>query len=176
MNKIPNSPRAIPRPRPAVLLLAAVAALCLLAMPALANPPSDIAIAVDKDTATMTVTITHPVADPATHYVENIKINQNGRIVIDNDYKSQPAKDTFTYTYPVQVLSGDTIRVTARCSLGGSKEGVLTMPTPYATAPPTIPQTAASPEIPAQPPATQKSPAGLLPFIGAAAFLLIRKE
>ena len=176
MDKISRSSSTIPPPRPAILLLAVAATLCLLAMPALANAPSDIHMDYDKSTAQLTVTITHPVADPATHYIENIKINKNGLIVIDNDYKNQPASDTFSYTYPVTVSGGDTIRVTARCVLGGSSEGVFTMPTPFATAPPTIPQTTVPPAIPPSPPATQQSPIGLLPFIGAAAFLLMRKE
>jgi hypothetical protein len=149
--------------RSAAIRIAAILSVCLLVIPVMATPPSDVVVTYNKDAAQISVTITHPVPDPTTHYIRNVKVNQNGRIVIDNDYKSQPTKDTFTYTYPVQVNAGDTIRVTATCVLAGSKEGVLTLPTPSSTAPPTIPPTT----VPAAPaPTTQKSPMGLIPVLG----------
>jgi desulfoferrodoxin (superoxide reductase-like protein) len=141
-------------------MLGVVMALGILAMPALAHAPSDIAVSYDKNAAQLTVTVTHPVDDPTTHYIRNIKVNVNGRVIVDKDYTSQPSKDTFTYTYNVPVGAGDTVRVTAYCVLAGSREAVLTLPTPSSTAPPTISQTT----VPQ--PTTQKSPSGIIPLLG----------
>jgi hypothetical protein len=77
-------------------------AIFLLVLPAGATPPADIVVNYDKTTNQLSVTITHPVPDPTSHYIRNVKININGRVVIDNDYKNQPTKDSFTYTYPVR--------------------------------------------------------------------------
>jgi hypothetical protein len=146
--------------RTAAILLLAAAAISILVMPAFANPPSNVVVTYDKSASQLTVTITHPVDDPSTHYIKNIKINDNGRIVVDRDYTSQPTKDTFSYQYTVPVDAGSTIRVTATCVLAGSTEGVLTLPTPSSTAPPTIP----SATVPQ--PTTQKSPSGFIPLLG----------
>lgn len=149
------------RPRSVLILLAAGLALCILVMPALANAPSSVVVDIQKDTGQMTVTIVHPSADPKTHYIQNVKVKLNERVVIDNDYKSQPTADTFSYTYPIQVSAGDTVRVTATCVLGGSETSVVTLPTPSSTAPPTIVQTTMP-----LPPTTQKSPAGIISLLG----------
>jgi hypothetical protein len=161
MRKNQNTPSSNSSLRNAALIIAVALAACLLVMPALATPPSDVAVKYDKTTSQLAVTITHPTEDPTTHYVKRVTVDVNGRIVIDNEYKSQPTKDVFTYTYPVPVNAGDTVRVTATCSVAGSTEGVLTLPTPTSTAPPTIPPTTVAPV-----PTTQKSPTGLIPFLG----------
>jgi hypothetical protein len=163
MQKTRYSPSSTSLLRNAPLIIAVALAACLLVMPVMANPPSDVAVNIDRAANQIAVTITHPVADPATHYIRNVKVNINGRVVIDNDYKSQPTKDVFTYTYPVPVNAGDTVRVTTTCVLGGDTEKVITLPTPSATAPPTISLSAASP---APAPTTQKSPIGPVPVLG----------
>jgi hypothetical protein len=154
-----------------VIICSVLLAICLLVLPASATPPSEIAVNYDKTTNQLSVTITHPVDDPATHYIRNVKVDINGRIVIDNDYKSQPAKDVFTYTYPVPVNAGDTVRVTATCNLAGSQEKVLTIPTPSGTA-------AATPQSTPAPLPTTKAAPGILPFAGLAVLgiLILRKN
>lgn len=151
----------VPRSRLPLILLAAGFALCILAMPVLAHAPSNVNVVIDKDMGIITVTIAHSSPDPGTHYIDNVKVKLNERVVIDTDYTTQPNMDMFTYIYPVPVNSGDTVRVTARCKLGGSTTGVVTLPTGSATAPPTIPQTT----MPVPSP-TQKSPSGLIPLAG----------
>jgi hypothetical protein len=161
MRKTQNSPFSTSSLKNAALIIAVALSVCLLILPVSANPPSDVTVNIDKAANQIAVTITHPVPDPATHYIRNVKITINGRVVIDNDYKSQPTKDVFTYTYPVPVNAGDTVRVTATCVLGGDTEKVITLPTPSSTAPPTIPPTTVAPV-----PTTQKSPTGLIPLFG----------
>lgn len=144
-----------------VLKVSVIMGICLLVLPAGANPPSDVSIKYDKTTNQVSVTITHPVDNPTTHYLKNVKVNINGRVVSDTDYTSQPTKDVFTYTYPVPVNAGDTIRATATCNLAGLKEGVLTLPTPSSTAPSGSPMTTI-----VSAPVPTKSPLGLIPILG----------
>jgi hypothetical protein len=144
-----------------VIIGSVLLAICLFVLPAGATPPSDITVNYDKTTSQISVTITHVTPDPTTHYIRNVKININGRVVIDRDYTSQPTKDTFTYTYPVPVNAGDTVRVTATCNLAGSGEKVIEIPTPSSTSAPVLQST------PAPLPTTKAAP-GLLPFAGLA--------
>ena len=154
-----------------ILLMAAV----FLILPAAAHNPSDIAISYDPGAEKLSVTITHPVDDPASHFVNKVRVQQNGRTISDPDYKSQPDKNTFTYTYDVRALPGDTFWVLTTCNRGGTleKKFDVTAPTTVTTVPAAVASQA--PVAPAAAP-TQKSPAGLLPVIGAAAFLLMKRE
>ena len=145
---------------PGILSLLVLASLAVcIAAPAAATPPTDIVLAYDNATGQLSATITHPVPNPDAHYIRNVLVQLNGRTVINADYTSQPTKDTFTYTYPIQAQPGDTISVTATCSLFGSLTKSMTVPGPGATG---SGQAAA-----AAPSATPKSPAGLLPLAGA---------
>ena len=156
------------------VILALLFAAVFLAMPAAAHSPSDIQISYDPGSEKLSVTITHPVDDPATHYVSRVKVRQNERTISDPDYKNQPDKNTFTYTYDVKGLPGDTIWVAATCVQGGSLEKKYDIPVPTTL---TTPPTPAAPV--ATPVPTQKSPAGILPVLGALGvgmFLVMRKE
>jgi hypothetical protein len=160
---------------PAALVILAAAA-CLLALPAAAHSPTDMKISYDPNTAKIYVTITHPVDDPATHYLSRVKVKLNGNVISDPDYKSQPTKDTFTLTYDVNAAAGDEVWVTATCVRGGVLEKTYNVPQPV--------RPVTSAQVPstyqAQPsamvPATTKAAAGFLPLSGAlAAVFLIRK-
>jgi hypothetical protein len=161
---------------PALLLVLLVSAALVFVMPATAHAPTDMDIFYDPVTSKLSVTITHPVDDPATHYISKVQVKHNNHVISDPDYKSQPTKDTFTYTYDRQASPPDVFWVLATCSRGGSLEKKYEIPVPTAriTAAPTP---AAAQETPAALPATtQKSPAGLLPALGAAAFLLMLRR
>jgi len=157
---------------PVILALLAAAVLVL---PAAAHSPTAIGISYDPGAEKLWVTITHPVDDPASHYVSKVRVQQNGRTISDPDYKSQPDKNTFTYSYDVRALPGDTFWVLATCSRGGTLEKKFDViaPATATTVPAAVPS-----QAPAAPvPTTQKSPAGLLPLIGAAAAVwLVKKE
>jgi hypothetical protein len=144
-------------------------AVWFLAAPVMAHAPTDMTISFDPSTAKISVTITHPVDDPATHYVSVVRVKQNERVISDPPYKSQPTKDTFTYTYDVNANPGDEIRVTAICIKGGTLEKVYTVPRPSGPTTP-VPSRNPSPALP-----TAKAPAGLLPLFGAAALMIIRR-
>jgi hypothetical protein len=108
----------------------------ILVTPAAANPPSDMSVSYQELSRTLAVTITHPVPNPQSHYIREVLVTINGKTVNDSFYTSQPAPDTFTYTYPIDTVTGDEIGVTATCSLTGSISRTLYNTGPIATTPP----------------------------------------
>jgi hypothetical protein len=161
--------------RRTLILLGILASVAfLIVAPVAAHPPSDIVMSYDPGSEKLSVTVTHVVDDPQTHYIKKLQVWKNGLVISDPDYKSQPTKDTFTYTYDVKATHADTFRAIATCSIAGNLEKVYDVPAP-ATATPRTP--AATPEtLTATPAPTQKSALGLVPILGLAAFLLMRKE
>jgi len=137
-----------------------------LAMPAAAHPPSDMVLSYDELSKELRVTITHTVPNPGEHYVKEVTVSINGKVVNDSRYTSQPAPDTFTYSYPIETGTTDEIEVTATCSLMGSISRTLNNTGPIAPLP--------SSSSDSQPP--QKAAAGFVPLLGAAAAFLIRKK
>lgn len=161
--------------------LVVLAAFALIAVPAAAHSPSDIQLSYNDAAKELTVVITHPVPDPQSHYIRNVKVKVNDVVSVDKDYTSQPSGDSVTYIYSLPLNKGDTIRVTATCNQGPSLTKVMDIPAPAATtasaaapAQSLTPQPAST-SAPAPVP-TQKSALGLLPVIGAAAFLLMKKR
>jgi hypothetical protein len=128
----------------------------IVVFPAAAHAPSDMSISYNELSKVLNVTITHQVPNPQAHYVREVRVTINGNVVHDSQYTSQPAPDTFTYTYPLLPRPGDTIEVTATCSIAGSISRTMYMPGPTATAPG---QTGT-------PPPTQKAVLGIIPVLG----------
>jgi hypothetical protein len=93
---------------------------------AFADPPQDVKLGYDSNSQTLTVTITHK-SSFGFHYVKSVEIKKNGIAVSTNTYDSQPDPATFTYTYKVPAVKGDTLEATANCSLSGSKTATLTV-------------------------------------------------
>jgi hypothetical protein len=137
----------------------------LLILPASAHPPSDISLSYDELAKVLRVTITHTVPNPQEHYISKVTVTINGNVVSDSRYASQPSPDTFTYTYPLETVTGDEIVVTASCVLTGSLSRTLDNTGPVAAIP-----------SPSKQQTTQKAAAGLVPVLGASAVLLIRKK
>jgi hypothetical protein len=135
--------------------LMVLTAVCLLTVPATAHPPSDISVSYQELSRTLVVTITHQVPNPQNHYIKEVLVAINGKTVNDSFYTSQPAPGTFTYTYPIETVTTDEIKVTATCSLAGSISRTL-----YNTGP-----IASTPLPDADLPATKAS-AGLFSLIG----------
>jgi hypothetical protein len=160
---------------PAVVLILA-AAVCLLAMPVAAHAPTAMNISFDPVTAKIYVTITHPVDDPATHYLSRVQVKLNGNVISDPDYKGQPAKDTFTLTYDVNAHSGDEVRVTATCVRGGSLEKTYTVPEPVRSVTTAQVPSTYQAQAPATVPPATKSAGGILPLAGAAVAMLVLKR
>jgi hypothetical protein len=76
----------------------------------------------------LSVTITHTVSDPTSHYVKTVTVMSNGKVVQTMTYSSQPAADTFTYTYTVDAAPGTELSAQASCNYFGSDTGTVTVP------------------------------------------------
>jgi hypothetical protein len=90
-----------------------------------ANPPQEVKLGYDSNSQTLTVTITHKSSFTGFHYVKYVEIKKNGIGVITNTYDSQPDPVTFAYNYKVSAARGDTLEVTATCSISGSTTATL---------------------------------------------------
>ena len=100
---------------------------CLYPQMSFANSPQDVKLEYDAGTQMLTVTITHPSSFPSYHYIKYVEIKKNGADAIKNTYENQPDMDTFSYTYKMPVAEGETLEVTATCSLYGYKTVNLTV-------------------------------------------------
>jgi hypothetical protein len=133
--------------------------LLLLPQGAPAHPPSDLQLAFDEPTRVLSVTITHPVADPATHYVKRVGITAGGATDSGRSYTSQPASSPFTYTYTLRPDVKGEIQVVAECSISGSIARSITV----AEGTPVIPGTVTPPSPPGAPPGTRTTLPGAAP-------------
>ena len=150
---------------PSILyIVAAVLAVFILIPPVSAHPPSDMSVTYNEISKDLRISITHAVPNPGEHYIKEVTVTINGKVVNDSRYTSQPSPDTFTYTYPIGTVTGDEIKVTATCSLSGSISRTL-----YNTG-----SLASTPSPRSQP--TQKAAAGFVPLLGIAAAYLIKKK
>lgn len=147
-------------------IVTAVMVVCLLIPLVSAHSPSGMSVTYDELSKELLVSITHDVPNPREHYINEVTVSINGKVVNDSRYTSQPAPNTFTYTYPIETVTGDEIKVTATCSLAGSITRTLYNTGPIASA------SSSSPD--SQP--TKRAAAGLLPVLGVAAVLLIGKK
>lgn len=102
-------------------ILLAVFLFTLIPVAAYAHAPKEVALAYNRDSQTLTVTITHKSPSPGFHYISKVEIKKNGTAVSTNEYKNQPDKETFDYSYKIQAAEGDAIEVKVTCSLFGSK-------------------------------------------------------
>ena len=93
----------------------------------LANAPQDVTLSYDSQSQVLIVTITHKSPFPNYHYIKIVEIKKNGIVVSTNKYENQPDQATFTYSYKIPATSGETLEVTASCSLYGSKTTNLTV-------------------------------------------------
>jgi len=92
-----------------------------------ANPPKNVTLAYDAAAKVLKVTILHPSFAPSWHYIKTVTITKNKKPLANYPYTSQPG-DEFTYTYEIPAVPGDTLVVTAYCSMYGSRIESLTIP------------------------------------------------
>lgn len=112
-----------------LVILALVIVTLNFVMPVSANPPLDMNLSYSN--GVLSVTIYHPVISPDTtnHYIETVEIYLDNELELEEPYTTQPAiVDSFTYEYNISAYPGDTIRVTATCSLGGNFTETLEVP------------------------------------------------
>ncbi len=174
----------------AVMISILVLVLALLPPGVNAHAPSGVLPAFDEGSRVLSVSITHPVANPSTHYISRVLVTAGDTVVSDTRYTIQPTSQPFTYTYPVPPGVKGEIRVTAECSITGSQSATLQVPegdpagtplpgltTPATAAatpprPPGPPPGTSSTLPPATPPATTGAGPGPLPVVAALALAL----
>ena len=101
--------------------------LSIHSIPAYATAPKDLKLVYDSNTQTLHATITHSSPAPTFHYIKKVEIKKNGELISTNDYKNQPDKSTFSYTYTIPASEGDILEVTASCNLWGAKTEKVTI-------------------------------------------------
>ena len=159
-------PRTLPAIRWGCLALCVV---LVVTQAALAHAPSDINLHFNAGTRVLSVTITHQVADPATHYVKEVKIRQAENTFSDTEYTSQPSPDTFTYSYPIPPEVTGIIEVKAECNIGGETTKALAISTYTPPATPTGATTGATtPPLVTFPPPTTPGATTAAPSPGGA--------
>ena len=181
------------------IVLAAVSliiALCISAAPAGAHSPAAMSLAYNETAGELAVTITHQVIDPATHYVREVQLSVDGQTAKTIPYTSQPSATTFTYSYPLQVQEGNSVKVDASCILGGSVTRTLVVPGSTGPTPvvpgstgstpvvsgstistPVVQGSAGSAPVAPDPPApTTKAAAGMIPFLGLVLVLIWKRS
>ena len=91
--------------------------------PVAAHAPANLVLSYDSVEGDLQATFTHTVADPSTHYIKKVRVEvEGGPDLLEQEYTSQPTTSTFTYTYPLEIPPGTTIRVRAECNIGGEIE------------------------------------------------------
>jgi hypothetical protein len=90
-----------------------------------ANAPKNVTLEYDAASQTLSVTITHPSSFPSFHYIKTVVIKKNGNEVSNKKYENQPDMATYTYKYNIAAAAGETLEVTATCSIAGSKTATL---------------------------------------------------
>jgi len=163
-------------------------------------------LAYNETAGELAVTITHQVIDPATHYVRDVVVRVDGQTVKIIPYTSQPSSTTFSYSYPLQVQAGNSVKVDVSCILGGSITRTLLVPGSSGSAPvvpgssgstPVVPGSSGStpvvsgstistpvvqgsagsaPVAPDPPAPTTKAAAGMIPFLGLVLVLIWRRS
>jgi desulfoferrodoxin (superoxide reductase-like protein) len=95
-----------------------------------AHAPQTVDLDYDLAKQTLTVTINHWAVSTSTHFIENVEIKKNGKVVEKREYKSQPSAEEFSYTYSIPAEPGDQLEVKAVCSVHGSKTSILKVKAP----------------------------------------------
>ncbi|MBN1383504.1 MAG: hypothetical protein JW983_01310 [Elusimicrobia bacterium] len=91
-----------------------------------AHPPSDLKIEYDINTKILSVEIIHNVKNPERHFVRDIKVYLNGKIIVTQFFKSQGDKKIQKCIYTViDAKPGDEIKIEAECNFVGKKNKVF---------------------------------------------------
>lgn len=102
-----------------VLLIVYIAVILALTQNARADKPESLNLGFTGP-STLNLIISHPVDDPASHYISSVVIEINGTTVITETYTSQPDANWWTYHYNITASTNDIIEVTVTCIEGGT--------------------------------------------------------
>jgi len=92
-----------------------------------AHPPKRVTLSYDMNKKILKVIILHPSFMPSVHYIKTVTLQKNKQNPMSHSYNIQTG-DEFTYTYDISAVSGDTLVVTATCSMYGSMTETLRVP------------------------------------------------
>jgi hypothetical protein len=115
------------------LMFAVAVFLTLCPGVVIAHSPREVKLDYDLTAQTLKATITHTGFSDS-HYINKVEIRKNGNLVSLQEYKNQPS-ETFTYSYKVTAVAGDTLEVKAYCSRFGSRAEKLAVGQPGKPAP-----------------------------------------
>jgi desulfoferrodoxin (superoxide reductase-like protein) len=110
-----------------IILFALLSLLTVSPITAYAHPPKDITLLYNSASQTLEVTIVHESASPSWHYIKKVEITKNGKAIGVYEYKSQPDKSPFVYSYTAPGAPDEVLEVTATCNIYGSKAVKLTI-------------------------------------------------
>lgn len=99
----------------------------LLVSPAMAHPPSELALSYDSQAKILSVKMVHVTTD-ARHFIRKITVSINGGEPVNFYYPKQTTAQGMAEEIPLNANPGDSIAVKAICSKGGQAEGLVTVP------------------------------------------------
>lgn len=86
----------------------------------MAHPPSAISVEYDYDTELLSIEVSHSVGNPDRHYISDIEVALNSEKAIMQKYSGQFDSIKRSAVYLLESLNeGDSVSVTARCSVSG---------------------------------------------------------
>ncbi|MDT8358273.1 MAG: hypothetical protein RQ758_07210 [Methanomicrobiaceae archaeon] len=109
-----------------MILIGVLLVLVIAVAPVAAHAPANLVLSYDPVEGELQATFTHEVADPSTHYIKKVRLEvEGGPDLLEQEYTSQPTTSTYTYTYPLSIDPGTTIRVRGECNIGGEVQRSL---------------------------------------------------
>ena len=115
------------------VVVAAALMIVLSSQPVVAHSPTNMTLEYNWDTQVLSVAISHTVADPNNHFIENITIYKNDVKVDSMAYTSQGSTSAASDSFNVAAVDGDVLRVWANCSVSGFIQDTITITEPGTT-------------------------------------------
>ncbi|MHA2020702.1 MAG: hypothetical protein ACW96N_03245 [Candidatus Thorarchaeota archaeon] len=115
------------------VVVAAALLIISSSQPVAAHTPASMTLGYNWDTQVLSVTISHAVANPNDHFIENITVYKNDVKVDSEAYTSQGSASAASDTFNIAAVDGDVLRVWANCSISGFIEDTITVTEPDTT-------------------------------------------
>lgn len=107
------------------IFLAALLAV-LIAMPAFAHPAREVSMSWNN--GSLTVKVQHGVDDPAKHFIQQISVYVNDKMVAQKKYTKQATNEGMSDTFQLGALAPKSvIRAEVTCVIMGTTNGTLTV-------------------------------------------------
>lgn len=100
--------------------------LSMISMYSFAHPPKKVNLSFNKESGVLSVSAVHQVKDVTDHYLYDIVITVDGKVVkeLKPEKQSSPQKEDINVTVP-EIKTGSKVEVKAKCNKGGAKTGKL---------------------------------------------------